>query len=161
MDTEQVQASNSNRLPHAAEMFSRGTFARQVAKAVDGVESQIEAARDAKVGHVGNKRRGPKAVSAQSSVAELDRLLIQIESTDFVSPFGQGVEQATGSAGRLKESFWDAAHQAIAAAKNELHFRGTIGTKDQVVVLGVVVDRFLHHRDRAFPGLWGQVSSFP
>ena len=57
-------------------MFPGGRFAVQVTEAVDGIETNVIAFLDCKVCHVGHKGTGIEALSLESRVTELNRLLI-------------------------------------------------------------------------------------
>ena len=87
-------------------------------------------------------------MSAKSGVAEFDRFRIQVQAADLETPFGQCVQQSSGTACRLEQPLRFTLHESLAATDDELCLGGTIGPKDEVVVLGVIVDRFVNDFDR-------------
>ena len=84
---------------------------------------------------------------AEPRIAEFDRLRIQVQTADVEATFGQRVKQTARPASRLEQSLRLATHQSAATAKDELNLRRAVGTKDKVIVFGVIVDRFAERFD--------------
>mgnify|MGYP003663001192 CR=1 FL=1 len=148
---QQIQAANPNRLAHALHMPERRRFAVEMPKTVDRIERDVIPSANAKVGHVRNKRSLRHRVPTKSRIAKLDRLFIQIQPGDRIASLGKRKEQTPRPACRLEQAglrnvrFSTAI--SLATSADEFHFGRTVGTKNQVVILGMIVNRFVQGLD--------------
>src|SRR6056297_341778 len=84
----------------------------------------------------------------ETGVAKINRFGVQIDSAHRVPAFSEPVKQATGAASRFEESLRWLVEITIGTAENESNLRSAVGTKNQVVVFRIVVDRLVDRFDR-------------
>jgi predicted xylose isomerase-like sugar epimerase len=81
-------------------------------------------------------------MAGEPIVAKRDRFGVQVVSIDAVALFGKVKQQAPRSACRLKQAANLAGREPLATLDDEFCLRRAVGSEDEVLVLGMVVDRF-------------------
>ena len=76
----------------------------------------------------------------QSIVTELNSLWVQVVTGHSISGFGHANQQPPRAAGRFKQSFDLSSGMFLKAGGQEILLGFTIGPKQQVVVLGVIIN---------------------
>ena len=80
MQAQHVQPAGLERIGDAAEVAERGLLRRQMPESVDHVEAGIDRLLELEVGHVADVGGVLQAVLPKPSIAEGNRLLVEIES---------------------------------------------------------------------------------
>jgi len=119
---------------------------------IDCIERQIELLFRLKRRHVGHGGASFKTVASQSLIAKFNGFGVQVDAVDRVASLGQ-VEQKPSRPARGFEQLANLSRRKMLATLNdELQFRGTVGSEDEVVVFWMVVNRFDHGFD--FSAQW-------
>ena len=82
-------------------------------------------------------------MTLETCIAEVDSFGVQVQTSDFMATLCQRIKQATCATGRFEKLFGGTLHVLAATAQNKLDFSCTVSPKYQVIVLGVIVDRFV------------------
>ena len=103
MQAEDKQPPFVQGFSHTPKMGFGDFFRRQMPECIDHVEHGIDFLFHGKVGHVAHIGRFGKPGSLQTGIAVINRLLVQVVSSDFVSRLSELNHQTARTAGRFEK----------------------------------------------------------
>jgi hypothetical protein len=113
-------------------------------KRINHIEPGIEFFPHPKVGHIAHSDGCRKSVPNQSGITEFHSLRIQIISADFMPQLCQLDQQTSGTTRRFKDSPHGPTGMLRKTTQQELKFGFPVGSEQQVIILGIVVNTGLN-----------------
>ena len=137
---QHVDPAFGQRVGHAVEVAFRPGFAVQVPEGAQHVEGAIRLAGGTEIGHVPQACVGPKTAASQPRVAVTHCLWAEIVAGDLVPGRCELDHQAPRAAARLEQPPDRPPRVPGKTGPQKVELGLRVGTVQQVVVFGVVVD---------------------